>query len=498
MFDNKITIFKYMENLGTFIHGIASTQALDSSGERIRISGIDDTNLTTDGVINWDHNNEQTSQIVGKILVSKKILDESDIENKHQRYFYEKIGKKPYLYVCAVLFDNFGHTGAKDLAAMYKFNEAVKSKDLKTVIGFSVEGSKLEKVKDEITRCIARKVSATITPCNKECVSQLVVDQDYIDELNKAFSKDELNNLFLKYEELSMDLKKADNSGKKPKLKDTIIPNQNKYKDKKSYTPESKVTAMGRTGMGTKDIAPGKDYKPKKTYQPNENPTAVKVGDRIMHNKKDSIGRTGYSIYNDPDTFKTDNKKYATVLKKKRGVPKGVDPDKQERCVRDVKAQGKDKTSAIKICNASLEKKYEGFDKVKEEAAKHGAKNPEAVAAAVGRKKYGKKRYNKMIQAGKPGGKKGKPAPGNKQKLGKAMDAGGGQGAPSTLTQGSALVKKSENYWDNYPKKQELVDFLSKKMPKLSKREILALAKTTVYKMEREKEELLKGLVNEK
>ena len=43
-------------------------------------------------------------------------------------------------------------------------------------------------------------------------------------------------------------------------------------------------------------------------------------------------------------------------LKKKKGVPEGVDPAKQERCVKDVKAQGKDKSSAFAICNASMKK----------------------------------------------------------------------------------------------------------------------------------------------
>lgn len=44
------------------------------------------------------------------------------------------------------------------------------------------------------------------------------------------------------------------------------------------------------------------------------------------------------------------------TLQKKQGVPTGVDPAKQERCVKDVKAQGHGKVSAIKICNASIHK----------------------------------------------------------------------------------------------------------------------------------------------
>jgi hypothetical protein len=41
------------------------------------------------------------------------------------------------------------------------------------------------------------------------------------------------------------------------------------------------------------------------------------------------------------------------------------------------------------------------FKKVAEEAKKSGAKNPAAVAAAAGMKKYGVKKMEKMAQAGK-------------------------------------------------------------------------------------------------
>lgn len=41
------------------------------------------------------------------------------------------------------------------------------------------------------------------------------------------------------------------------------------------------------------------------------------------------------------------------------------------------------------------------FAKVEEEARKSGAKNPAAVAASVGIKKYGKEKMSKMAQAEK-------------------------------------------------------------------------------------------------
>lgn len=50
----------------------------------------------------------------------------------------------------------------------------------------------------------------------------------------------------------------------------------------------------------------------------------------------------------------------------------------------------------------SLEEKYIGFAKLKASLArKPGVNNPAAVAAAIGRKKYGKEKFQKMAAAGK-------------------------------------------------------------------------------------------------
>jgi hypothetical protein len=48
------------------------------------------------------------------------------------------------------------------------------------------------------------------------------------------------------------------------------------------------------------------------------------------------------------------------------------------------------------------------FKKIEEEAKKSGAKNPAAVAAAAGIKKYGEKKMVKLEQKGKRDAKKGK------------------------------------------------------------------------------------------
>ena len=44
---------------------------------------------------------------------------------------------------------------------------------------------------------------------------------------------------------------------------------------------------------------------------------------------------------------------------------------------------------------------YMGFEKVEAAAKQSGAKNPAAVAASIGQKKYGKKRFQKAAAEGK-------------------------------------------------------------------------------------------------
>jgi hypothetical protein len=48
------------------------------------------------------------------------------------------------------------------------------------------------------------------------------------------------------------------------------------------------------------------------------------------------------------------------------------------------------------------------FEAVEKSAKKGGAKDPAAVAAAVGRKKYGQEKMTKLAQKGKRDAKKGK------------------------------------------------------------------------------------------
>lgn len=93
--------------------------------------------------------------------------------------------------------------------------------------------------------------------------------------------------------------------------------------------------------------------------------------------------------YIDPHSPSTED------LQKKQGVPKGVDPAKHERCVKEVKAKGHDKSSAYAICNASVKKSFsERLLKASGEGSRGGK--------IVGHTKSGKPIYSGSKEAENP------------------------------------------------------------------------------------------------
>lgn len=166
---------KDFKPLGTLIHGIGASEHLDSSGEKISIRGLDISSLEKDGSFNWEHKNDQSSHIVGKVLKAKKIFSEEDCETPQQLYFWKK-SQAPYLYIMGELFDGVGHRGAQEIAAMLKYDSLAKKQGRPglNVINFSIEGSKLNKEGQEITRSLARKVTITTAACNKMAVAEIL------------------------------------------------------------------------------------------------------------------------------------------------------------------------------------------------------------------------------------------------------------------------------------------------------------------------------------
>lgn len=158
--------------MSTYIDGIGASENIDSSGEQISIAGMDISSLAVDGVFNWEHNKDLPSQIVGKVLVAKKIFSEKDCDDERQAYFWQKC-QTPFVYVMGELMDDYKDS-AKEVAGMFRYDSDRQGQQERNVMNFSIEGAKLNKINNIITHSIARKVTVTVLPCNKAAVAEMV------------------------------------------------------------------------------------------------------------------------------------------------------------------------------------------------------------------------------------------------------------------------------------------------------------------------------------
>jgi hypothetical protein len=193
----------------TYIDGVGSTPAIDTSGEIVDLAGIDCSSLIG-GPFNYEHKSDVPAQICGKILEYKKIFSEKDCENDRHKYYWEKC-KSPFLYVMGRLFDD-KKDSAKEVAAL--FIDAAAHPDEPPMIGFSIEGSKVDKKGIVVTKSIARKITLTGAPANKQCIAQLISAKPEKPDADSIFKSETVIELLKKAEPM----KKAEESKPPNKL----------------------------------------------------------------------------------------------------------------------------------------------------------------------------------------------------------------------------------------------------------------------------------------
>jgi len=155
--------------MSTLIDGIAASENIDSSGEIISVAGMDISSLDKTGNFNWEHKKDYPMQIIGKILKAKKIFKLEDCDNERHRYFWNKC-KVPYVYVMGELFT---HTeSGLHVAGLFQYDAEKRGINEHNVVGFSIEGAKLDKKGMTITRSIARKCTITESHCNKMAIAE--------------------------------------------------------------------------------------------------------------------------------------------------------------------------------------------------------------------------------------------------------------------------------------------------------------------------------------
>lgn len=451
---------------GTFVHGIGASEHLDSSGERIKIEGIDITSLTRDGTLNYEHKSDTSSQIVGKIIEAKKIFKRSDCDNDHQRYFWDKVNM-PYLYIAGELFDAVGHSGAQDVAAHLRYDaQGHINKEAKNVVNFSIEGQRLEHRGNTIDKCIARKITITVTPCNKVAGAEIKKDpRNDTEKTTEDFS-------FI--QDLMMNEQHGSScqiiKGEIPFLQSNI---------------KSEPTNMKYP----------KPWAPKRTFTPDTAPAKIKVGDRINHTKPKpppKPGQYGKVIIKNKEKDKKmtvstkemveEHKKLVNVLESPSHKDDKKEAKKQKKELKEYKTKAK--ITKAKVDEKLPPEQREYARQARREVSGPGYTQEQAKARAKTRQKMKLNQFDSNIR--------------------KAIVASCGMGAPSTSTQGDALQKEkmiktamvdlANNAFKNMKKKEELVNFLTNRLPKLKKHEILALAKAVSYVHEKKQESKLKKL----
>lgn len=174
---------------GMVIAGVAASEVLDSSGERISIKNTDISDLENGtATLNVEHavqgeDGAFGQETVGKIFFAKKIFGEDDCENDIQRKFWDQV-KAPLIFILGRLYDAAGHDSAKAIAAQIRDhhanNEMINCR-------LSIEGITLHKDEDGyLTATVARKVSITLKPCNRTCDTELILDPQAPPGFDKA------------------------------------------------------------------------------------------------------------------------------------------------------------------------------------------------------------------------------------------------------------------------------------------------------------------------
>lgn len=436
--------------MATFIDGIAASENIDSSGERIQITGMDISSLTVDGVFTYEHEAatgpkgekitiKMPEQTVGKILKAKKIFGEQDCDDDRELYFWKKC-QTPYVYVMGELFDDYTDA-ARDLAGKFRYDSDRMDQNERTVMNFSIEGAYIAKEGIEVTRSVARKCTITVLPCNKAARAEMVPSPE-------AGKKTDIDSLF-KTERIEIELFKTE-----PKVFAAPIPSDmQKHADILGIEPMKKnvIPFPARPAAPAAPAVPGAPAlapvappaRPANAFAAVAKPAGVSIGTTRSGQDVNSHARI-HSYMNFSAQDHTDAAQLHHAAATKATTPQ----------------MGNHHLDRMKLHLQAAR------------TAEFRAQRPARTATAVEAKQ---------------------------RLLGKAMDAGQGNVAPSQLTGTAALSrewlvdgkkKKIEKSWvelaaeeyQKWDKREQFVQFMQERMPHLAKGEIDAIGKTLVLK----------------
>lgn len=512
--------------MSTFIHGIASAQCLDKSGEIVEIAGLDITSLAKTGTINFEHNMGKDAQgksiqinipaqVVGKILKAKKIFSKIDCADEHETHFWNK-AKVPFVYMIAELLDDYCDS-ARECAGKFKYSQA--NPTLEGIFGFSVEGSEIPNTRRGmlITRSIARKVTLTCAPCNAQCIAEIL-------DNHKSQIKDDFEEIF-KTEENAITLFK---SGEGVKIYE-------QYMAKKENEPEAPKPAKTPANQSrNKGIKIGTTKSGKHVYSHghvgayNFNPAEHKEAGE--HHRRAAVMATNPKLAdNHIERMKAHNNaalsggrqlnNFAPSLKHRshteQATGKGLAKSEPQGWSKGKVANGAVHFSHPEHGVVSIHKQPGGDFHVKHHGAMAGIGGVKgafgnAKAAGAHANKYMTGINQKKILPARPQNHTSPAMMGkNEADLNKALEAGNTNAAPSTLTNGAAyqsenMAKKATNVtteggnfqgtkkqdwnkraksdYDAWPHKQRFESFMQARMPHLAAGEIQAIGRALALK----------------
>lgn len=447
--------------MSTYIHGIAASENIDSSGEIVSIAGMDISSLEREGTFNYEHEVGKApdkdgkmvdlqikvpSQTVGKILKAKKIFSETDCEDEHQLAFWHKV-KTAYLYVMGELFDDYTDA-AKDLAGKFRYDADKAGINERTVNNFSIEGVRIPDSKKDmmVMRSIARKVTITVTPCNKAAVATIMPAKRKAEDINSLFKTEEVEIEIFKGEvalKKEMGISEASGalSGGAPTSPSLMGAEELKKDQPKLTVAPPAPKAIGSTKSG-KSVLPNARIHEYKDFSHQDHKDATEVhlklaghyGSKGDHNKAKFHQGKGL-LHNQAANTMIDRQARLAAAPKKAAI---APPSPRAKSLFDPKL----------------------------------STNP----------------------------------------LKKALDAGSGMAAPSQLEGGAALAigfgpkkkKKEKSKWltvaeaeyQNWEKREMFETFMAKKMPHLTKGEIKAIGQTIALKKSQDMESALASLTS--
>jgi len=530
----------------TVIDGIGASQVIDSSGEILDISKLDISSLgADDSVFNFEHKSKETpSQIVGKVTYGKKIFKKSDCSNDRERYWWDKV-RKPFLYVKGELFDGEGHRGAEDVAAIFRYKNRHKGKLARKLMGFSIEGGTMDRQGILLGHSLARDIAITVKPCNKTCIAEIVEDETldlYKSEASRPSYSDADVEGILKEEYPEMKKPKMDRQQAQKEFGKVTVrdgnPSENfgkvKVKDQSGrsvppsrsvgtkvggnpYSGKSRPANVGGRGTAPAGFAESMSSKYQGTI-PEGTRHRKQMAQHILNTHKEGKINEARRLY---DRFMSGGGSFTKGTRKSERwedrLPGGLADNKKPsdfdsgQLAMGIEVEMEhtdDVKTATEIAMDHLTEDPKYYDKLKEVESKHKSKKLEKALTAgsgmggapsswtqgralssedmgTGGKKSRKKWIKNCTYDGKDMMIEKLSKPGSKRKMKKHSKKSRTEKSEGTR------YDKMNDLFKSWPDRGLFIDFLEKRIPELTKKEKLALAKVYCLKIHEEAESTL-------